>query len=102
MEKHITDIYSRKVDFVLAIGDFNAKSCNFSVKDTITPEDAHLKSFTCLYEMKQLISEPTHILQHSSSCIDVIFTDPPNIVMDSGIDSSLHFKCHYLKSLKCH
>ena len=90
------------IDFVLAFGDFNDKSFNFSFMDTITPEGAHLKSFTCLYEMKQLISEPAHILQHSSNCIDGIFTNQPNIVMDSSIDSSLHFKCHYLKFLKCH
>ena len=28
LEKLIIDIYSRKVDFVLMIVDFNAKSCN--------------------------------------------------------------------------
>ena len=44
---------------------------------------------------KQLIIEPTHILQQSSSCIDLTFTNQPNIVMDSGVDSSLHPKCHH-------
>ena len=46
--------------------------------------------------MKQLISEPTHILQQSSNCIDLIFTNQPNIVMDSGVDSFLHPKCLHL------
>ena len=86
---------SWKVDFVLMIGDFNVKSCNWSINDTTTPEGAQLDSITSLYGMKQLISEPTHILQQSSSCIDLIFTDQPNIVMDSGVDSSLHPKCHH-------
>ena len=94
-EKLIIDIYSRKADFVLMIGDFNAKSCNWSINDTTTPEGAQLDSITSLYGMKQLISEPTHILQQSSSCIDLIFTNQPNIVMDSGVDSSLHPKCHH-------
>ena len=44
---------------------------------------------------KQLIIESTHILQQSSSCIDLTFTNQPNIVMDSGVDSSLHPKCHH-------
>ena len=70
-EKLITDIYCRKADFVLMIGDFNAKSCNWSINDTTTPEGAQLDSITSLYGMKQLISEPTHILQQSSSCIDL-------------------------------
>ena len=94
-EKLITDIYSRKADFVLMIGDFNAKICNWSINDTTTPEGAQLDSITPLYRMKQLISESTHILQQSSSCIDLIFTNQPNIVMDSSVDSSLHPKCHH-------
>ena len=89
-EKLIIDIYSWKVDFVLMIGDFNAKSCIWSINDTTTPDGAHLGSITSLYGMKQLISKPTHILQQSSSCIDLIFTNQSNIVMDSGVDLSLH------------
>ena len=45
--------------------------------------------------MKQLISEPTHILQQYSSSIDLTFTNQPNIVVDSGVESSLHAKCHH-------
>ena len=45
--------------------------------------------------MKQFISEPTHILQQSSSCIDLIFTNQPNIVMNSGVDSSPYPKCQH-------
>ena len=44
--------------------------------------------------MNQLIQEPTHIL-NSSSCIDLIFTSQPNLVMESGIHSSLHSNCHH-------
>ena len=39
--------------------------------------------------MNQLIQEPTHILNSSSSCNDVIFTSEPNLIMESGIHSSL-------------
>ena len=63
------------------IGNFNAKSCNWSINDTTTPEVAQLDSITSLYGMKNLILEPNHILQQSSSCIDLIFTNQPNIVM---------------------
>ena len=62
LEKLISDIYSQKADFVLTTGDFNAKSCNWSINDTTTPEGAQL-AITSLYGMKQLISVPTHILQ---------------------------------------
>ena len=41
----------------------------------------------------QLISELTHILQNSLSCIDLIFTDQPSLVVDSGVHSTLHENC---------
>ena len=44
---------------------------------------------------KQVISDPTHILESSSSCIDLIFTSQPNLVMNSGVHSSLHPNCHH-------
>ena len=72
------------------IGDCNAKSCNWSINDTTTQDGDQIDSITSIYGMKQLISEPTHILQHSSSYIDFIFTNQPTIVMDSGVDSSLN------------
>ena len=45
--------------------------------------------------MKQLISAPTHVLQHSSSCFDFVFVNQPNLVIDSGIHPSLHQNCHH-------
>ena len=44
--------------------------------------------------MKQLISDPAHIFQHSSSCTDLIFVNQPNLVIDSDIHPSLHLNCH--------
>ena len=41
------------------------------------------------------MSEPTHILQNSSPCIDPIFTDQPNFVINSGIKPSLHENYHH-------
>ena len=45
--------------------------------------------------MKQLIAEPTHVLENNSSCIDLIFAKQPNLIMDSGVNPSLHSKCHH-------
>ena len=45
--------------------------------------------------MKQVITEPIHILESSASCIDLIITNQSNIVMDSGVHLSLHEKCHH-------
>ena len=45
--------------------------------------------------MKQVISEPTHTSENSSSCIDLTFSNQLNLIMDSGVHPTLHSKCHH-------
>ena len=52
-------------------------------------------SFTNL-GLSQLISEPTHFEAHKNpSCIDLLVTDQPNIILDSGTRASLDSYCHH-------
>ena len=44
--------------------------------------------------MYQLRSDPTHVLQNSSLCKDLIFIEP-NLVVDSGVHLSLHPNCYH-------
>ena len=88
----VVDISRSNPQFLLLIGDFNAKSSSWSSNDTTTAQGDQLDYFTCLYGMKQVITKPPHILESSASCIDLIFTNQPNIVMDSGVHLSLHNK----------
>ena len=44
--------------------------------------------------------EPTHILKNSSSCFDLIFTDQPSRIIDSGTQPLLHPNCHH-KIIHC-
>ena len=68
-------------DFSIILGDFNAKSKNWWHCDTQTSEGSRIDSLIT-YGFQQLISEPTRILKDSSSCIDLIFTDQPNLITD--------------------
>ena len=54
-----------------------------------------LNYFTSLYGMKKVITEPTHISESSASCIDLVFINQPNIVMDSGVHLTLQEKCYH-------
>ena len=47
------------------------------------------------YGLQQLVNEATHILPSSSSCIELIFTDQPSLVVSSGVHPSLHANCHH-------
>ena len=46
------------------------------------------------YGLTQIINESTHILK-GSSCIDLVFTSQPNMVLDSRVHSSLHPNSHH-------
>ena len=43
----------------------------------------------------QLFNDPAHILEKLSSCIDLIFTSQPSIVVNSCAHSSLHANCQH-------
>ena len=43
----------------------------------------------------QVINEPTHFLENSSSCIDLIIASQPNLIAESEVHPSLHQNCHH-------
>ena len=99
-EKMFGDIHSFNPDFSIILGDFNARSKNWWVGDTQTCEGSRIDSLTTSCGFRQLTSEPTHILKSSSPYIDLIFTDQPSLIIDSGTPPSLHPNCHH-KIIHC-
>ena len=51
---------------------------------TTSHEGSYIDSLTTTYGFHQLISDLTYLLPNSSSCIDLIFTDQPDLAVDSG------------------
>ena len=82
-------------DLVVVLGDLNIKSKNWYINDKTTTEGAKIEFVTSQFGLHQIINEPTHVLEKSSSCIDLIFTSQPNLVVDSGVHPSLHPNCHH-------
>ena len=80
---------------LVVIADLNAKSQNWYPLDRTTYEGNIIETITSHFGLHQLIHDPTHILEKSSSCIDLIFTSQPNMVVNSGVHSSLHANCHH-------
>ena len=51
---------------------------------------------TSLLGLSQLIKDPTNFEPNKNpSCIDLIFTDQPNLVLENGTRSSLDSFCHH-------
>ena len=95
LENLLADISSHNPHFLFLLGDCNGKSKTLFINDQSSNKGIQLESLTSLYGIAHLITEPTHVLENSSSCIDLIFTNQANLIMDSGVHSSLHSKCHH-------
>ena len=80
--------------FTTILGDFDARSSTWLKEDKTTTEGTHLEALTSIRNFDQFISEPIYTLPNSSSCIDLIFTDQPNLVVNCGTHSSLSTKYH--------
>ena len=77
-------------------GHFNGHSqLRWPLGDT-TPEGSSIDEITSLLGLSQLLKDPTNFEPNKKpSCIDFIFTDQPNLVLESGTRSSLDSFCHH-------
>ena len=73
---------------IVALGDFNAKSSYWYDKDNTSDEDRKIETMTSQNGLHKEINEPRHILNNSSSCIDLIFNSQPNLLIESGVHCS--------------
>ena len=70
--------------------NFNTQSKSWCSDDMTTYKGSKIDSLTATHGLHQLISQPTHLLATSSTRIDLIFTDQPNLVVYSGAHTLLH------------
>ena len=95
LENLLCNIRSKDPAFTILLGDFKASSKSWWVHDITNNEGKQIESISSLYGFSKLIWESIHILQNSSSCIDLIFTDQPDLVINSRIKPLLHENCHH-------
>ena len=72
-------------------GDFNAHSQTWYPDGDTNLEGTLLVELFESLNLKQIINEPTHFFRDDCrpSCIDLIVTDQPNLILDSGVRPSL-------------
>ena len=79
---------------VIITGDYNARSVQWGENDLENDFGKVFEPFTSDLGLHQLISEPTHFMGESRSRIDLIFTEQPNLFIESGVHPSLDEQCH--------
>ena len=90
LERIVDNINQYNTYFTLITGDFNARCNRWWENDSNNTEGVSIDNLTSSYGLKQLIAEPTYIFPTSSSCIDLLFTNQYNMVVNSGVFPSTH------------
>ena len=77
-------------------GDFNGHSQLWWTDGDSNSEGREMEELFNSINLSQIISEPTNFEPGKKpSCIDLILTDQPNLVLDSGTRASLDTNCHH-------
>ena len=77
-------------------GDFNGHSQFWWPDGDITSEGREIENLISPLNLSQLISEPTNFAPNKNpSCIDLVETDQPKLVLDCGTRASLDSFCHH-------
>ena len=95
LEIYLSESFNSNLFLTTDIGDFNAKSNKWSEGDRSTIKGIKIDFLTSQFGLSQIIKEATHILENSSSCIDLIFTTQTNMVLECGVHHSLHQNCNH-------
>ena len=77
------------------LGNFNVKLSLWYNNDITAYDSFKIDGVTSQFELQQVIKEPTHFICDFPSLTDLIFTTQPNLLMKSGVKSSLHANCHH-------
>ena len=93
--KVLSDTTTCNSSRTIILDDFNVRSSVCWTKNKTTMEGTQLESLTTVHGFHPLISQPNHLLPQTSSCSDLIFTDQPNLIVDSRVHPSLHSNDHH-------
>ena len=89
-------IQSENPHAVFFTGDFNGHSQFWWPDGDTNPEVKEIEELFSSLNLSQIISEPTNFTPGKKpSCIDLIVTDQPNLILNSGTRISLDSKCHH-------
>ena len=80
---------------IAVLGDLNAQTKVWYPLGKTTSESTRIDGITSQFGLEQVIHEPNHITRDRPSCIDLIFASQPNLVVEPGVQYSLHQNCHH-------
>ena len=95
LELTLDEVANHNSFLIFVLGDFNVKLENWYKHAKMSYKGAKIDALTTQLGWQQIIKEPTYISVESFSSIGLIFMFHQNLVMESGVHSSLHPNCHH-------
>ena len=101
------DDFCSKVDLLLSninhefplcsfvTGDFNARCSRWWQNDITDSAGQEIDSPTLSVQYKHIIDKPTHFINNSMLCIDLLVCTNQNTISKYGADVSIFDKCHH-------
>ena len=77
----------------IVTGDFNARCSSWWENDITNLQGQELDSLTLSAGYNHIIDKPTHVINTSMSCIDLIFCNNQSVISNHGVDVSIFDKC---------
>ena len=74
---------------------FNARCSRWWKNDINNSTSQELDTLPLSVEYTQIIDKPTHAVNNSMSCIDLIFCTNQNVISKHRVDVSIFDKCHH-------
>ena len=88
LQETIDRIKDKQPHCIILTGDLNCRSKQFWPDDIDSPTGIALDELIESNNLTQLIDQPTNFESRGISCVDLIITDQPNLLVDYGIHSS--------------
>ena len=60
----------------------------------MNPAGGEIASLTSSAGYTEINDKPTHVINNSTSCIDLRFFNNQNVISKYGVDASIFDKCH--------
>ena len=85
----LNSIYREKPESILLVGDFNDKCIIWEGSHEESELGQQLYDLVIGNNLFQFISEPTHTTEKKSTLLDLIITDSPGYILDSGVGAPI-------------
>ena len=79
----------------IVLGDLNVKCSKWCAFDRNNSVSIELDNIITTTDYNQTVDKPTHYINKSSSCIDLICSSNVNLTKNCEVEQSLYERCHH-------